>query len=453
MNKVLILGGGGVRTLLVVHGLARARSVLGTRELTLFDVSGERAEIIARIGREIVRQLDGGFEIHVEPVLERAAEGADIVLNSVRVGGMSARARDERIAIECGLAGQETTGPGGAAMALRSIPVSLTQARVIERIAPEAWFINFSNPAGVMTQALSYQTGLRVIGICDTPAELFFQIAEARGAPLTEFEIDYAGLNHLGWVYSVRQKGEAITAEILEDDALLRRLYPADLFDPAMIRTMGLIPTEYLFFYYSQERAYRNQLRAGASRGEELVRMNDDLFRRMGAEDPATALETYRSYLTRRNASYFKLEARAESAFEAKPPVYDPFETATGYHRIALEVMTALATDTPTEVVLNVPNRGVLDDLAASDVVEVPCDVDGVGARPRHIGRLPSAARGLVEAVKEYERLLIQAVSKGSRSLARLALMQNPIIGEWELAGRLLDRLIEADPQHLGYLK
>ncbi len=453
MKKVVILGGGGARTPLVVHGLARARDLLGTRELVLFDVDCERAEVMARAGREIVRRLDGGFEIRVESELERAAEGAGMVLNSVRVGGMAARARDERVAIECGLAGQETTGPGGAAMALRSIPVSLAHARVVERVAPEAWFINFSNPAGVMTQVLSHETKLRVIGICDTPSELFFRISEARREPLADFTFDYAGLNHLGWVYSVRLRGEPITAEILEDESLLRRLYPAGLFDPAMIRAMGLIPTEYLFFYYSQHRAYENQLRAGASRGEELARLNDDLYRRMSSQDAAQALETYRDYLVRRNASYLRLEAQAESAFAAESPSYDPFETATGYHRLALDVMTALASDSPKEVVLNVPNRGAIDELAAGDVVEVPCDVDGAGACPRRIGRLPSSARGLVQSVKEYERLLIQAVHKGSRALARLALMENPIVGQWELAGRVLGRLIDADPQYLGYLK
>jgi 6-phospho-beta-glucosidase len=453
MNKVSILGGGGVRTPLLIHGLARAKEALGTRELALFDSDRTRAEIIARLGREIVRRLDGGFEIRVESELERAVEGAAIVLNSIRVGGMAARARDERIVIECGLAGQETTGPGGAAMALRSIPVSLAHAKVVERLAPEAWLINFSNPAGLMTQVLAHETRLRVIGICDTPSELFFRISEALREPLQDFEFDYAGLNHLGWIYSVRLRGEPVTCRILEDESLLRRLYPADLFDPAMIRTMGLIPTEYLFFYYSQKRAYENQIRAGASRGEELARLNDDLFRRLGSQEPAQALETYRDYLVRRNASYLKLEAQAESAFGADVPSYDPFETATGYHRIALDVMMALAADAPKEVVLNVPNRGTIEELAAADVVEVPCDVDGAGACPRRIGRLPSPARGLVQAVKEYERLLIQAALRGSKAQARLALMENPIVGQWEIAGRVLDRLIDADREHLGYLK
>jgi 6-phospho-beta-glucosidase len=453
MNRVLILGGGGVRTPLVMDGLARAGQALGVRQLVLFDIDRERAEIMARIGREIARRLDSDLEIQASSELERAAEGASLVLNSVRVGGMAARARDERIAIAAGFAGQETTGPVGAAMALRGIPVSLAQARVVERQAPGAWFLNFSNPAGVITQALANATQLRVIGICDTPSELFFRIAQERRLPLADFAFDYAGLNHLGWISGVKERGRPVLPEILEDDALLRRLYPAELFDPEMIRSLGLIPTEYLFFYYHQRRAHENQLRAGASRGEELLRLNESLFRALAHQDPAGALETYRAYLIRRNSSYLRLEAHAESAFAAEAPLYDPFETATGYHRIALEVMTALSGNRPREIVLNVSNHGAVDGLAPDDVVEVPCEVSASGVRPRRVGQLSARVRGLVQSVKEYERLLIRAVHEQSRALARLALMENPIVGQWDLAGRVLNELLDADRQHLSGLR
>jgi 6-phospho-beta-glucosidase len=453
MRKVTIVGGGGVRSPLLIHGLAQARAALGIEELCLYDPDAERAQIIARLGGEIVRRLDGGFTIRVERTLERAAEGADVVLNSARVGGMQARARDERITIEQGLAGQETTGPGGAAMGLRTIPVTLAQARIVERVAPGAWFINFTNPAGMMTQALTQNTALRVIGICDTPSELFWRLSEELRAPLSEMEFDYAGLNHLGWIQRVQRNGDDITARILDDLALLRRIYPADLFDPEMIRTLGLIPTEYLFFYYSQQRAYQNQVRAGISRGEELQRMNHSLFDRLAAQSAAEGLETYRQYLLQRNSSYLKLEAEAGSAFRVEIPDYNPFETATGYHRIALDVMVGLVSDTPRHVVLNVPNRGAIEDLEPSDVVEVPCEVDRGGARSAATGPLPESVRGLVHGVKEYERTLIRAALEGSARLARLALMHNPIVGQWEIAGRVLDALIAGDSEGLGYLK
>lgn len=461
MRRVTIIGGGGIRTPLVIHALAQSQTVLQTGPLVLFDIDPERTETLARLGREIVKQLGAGFEIRVATQLEEAAEGADFVLHSIRVGGIAARARDERIAIEHGLAGQETTGPAGAAMALRTLPVTLAQARTVERAAPGAWFINFTNPAGLVTQALAQHTKLRVIGICDTPSELFHQIAAALGQPLGEMSFDYAGLNHLGWVRRVTLRGEDITERLLADTELLRRLYPADLFDPELIRALRLIPTEYLFFYYSQRKAHQNQLRAGASRGEELERLNGELFRQLAGADARQGLALYRAYLLRRNASYMKLETQAGSAFEEArreydpehAPEYDPFETATGYHRIALDVMTGLVSQQAREVVVNVQNRGAIEDLEDDDVVEVPCDVDHSGAHPRRTGQLPEAVRGLVQSVKAYERTTIRAACRGSAVLAQLAMLEYPIIGQWELAGKLRAALVAGDPEHLGYLK
>ncbi|MGH9583088.1 MAG: 6-phospho-beta-glucosidase, partial [Bryobacteraceae bacterium] len=435
-----------------IHGLAQAQALLQLDQLVLFDIDEARANTIARLGRGILRESRSGFEIRTAVRLEEAAQDADFVLNSVRVGGISARARDERIAIEHGLAGQETTGPGGAAMALRTLPVTLSHAKTIEKIAPQAWFVNFTNPAGLITQALTQHTKLRAIGICDTPADLFHRIATALGEVPGDMKFDYAGLNHLGWVRRVLLRGSDITENILADAGLLRQCYPADLFDPELIQALRLIPTEYLFFYYSQRKAYRNQLRAGTTRGEELLRLNRDLFDRLESSNSGEALQTYREYLRRRNASYMKLETEAGSVFEDAPSNDDPFETATGYHRIALDVLTGLLSEHAREVVVNVGNRGAIEDLEPDDVVEVPCDIDRGGARPRRTGRLPDSVRGLVQAVKAYERTAIRAALSGSRSLARLALLEYPIIGQWEIATEVLRSLSENDPQSLGYL-
>jgi 6-phospho-beta-glucosidase len=451
-RKIAIIGGGGVRTPLVIHALAQLQDLLGVSELALYDIDPGRVGIIAGLGAEIVRQFGAELRITASESLEKTVDGADFILSSIRVGGIRARARDERIAIDHGLAGQETTGPGGAAMALRTIPVTLAQARVVQRVAPQAWFINFTNPAGLITQALAQNTSLRVIGICDTPIELFHRIAWVLGAPYEEMEFDYAGLNHLGWVRRVTLRGEDITGRLLSDQDALRRLYPADLFDPNLIQTLRLIPTEYVFFYYSQRKAYENQVRAGASRGEEIERLNTSLFDQLAAEDAARGLATYRSYLLRRNASYMKLEAEGGSAFMVAQEDYDPFETVTGYHRIALDVITGLVAERARMVVVNVPNHGAIDDLDAEDVIEAPCDIDRSGAHPRRIGRLPDSIRGLVLAVKAYERTAIRAALERSGPLAQLALLEYPIVGQWELAGDLRKALAESDPEHLAYI-
>jgi 6-phospho-beta-glucosidase len=452
-SKVCIIGGGGVRTPLLIHGLLQSQQILRSSEIALFDVSHERAEIMAALGREIANNFGVEIRLTTTTSLESAVEGSSFVLSSVRIGGMAARARDERTAIENGLAGQETTGPGGVAMALRTVPIVLAHARVVERLAPDAWFINLTNPAGLITQALNQHTKLRVVGICDTPAELFHRIAQAVGAKPSDTHCEYAGLNHLGWVRRVTIAGKDVTAQLLGNPESLRQLYHANLFDPLLIQTLQLIPSEYLFFYYSQRKAYRNQLRAGASRGEELLLLNSELFTQLQSEAPREGLNTYRNYLMQRNSSYMRLEAEAGSAFRQDREEIDPFEIATGYHRIAIEVMTGLLSENPRQVVVNVRNRGSIQDLGPEDVVEVPCQISRAGVIPLPTGALPEAVRGLVLAVKAYERTAIRAAVEKSWPLAQLAMLEYPIIGQWEIAADLRQKFTSSDPEFLGYLE
>lgn len=440
--KITVIGGGGVRTPLLIHGLAD--SGLDISQLALYDIDESRARTMASLG-----QLLAPFPVVPFSRFETAVDGASFVLSSIRVGGIAARARDERLAIDHGFAGQETTGPGGAAMALRTVPVVLDHVRKIQKLAPQAWYISFTNPAGLISQAVAAHTKIRAIGICDTPSELFHRIAAALGGPVT---CDYAGLNHLGWVRRVTQNGQDVTQQLLNNEDLLRSLYPADLFDPVLIRTLGLIPTEYLFFYYSQTRALSNQVKAGSTRGAEIEKMNLDLFAALASEKPTEGLNVYRNYLMRRNASYMKLEGESGSAFSTYEEQPDPFAAATGYHRIAVEVLLGLNSDTPRQAVLNVPNHGTIKGMASEDVVEVLCDITRAGPVPRKVGRLPDSVRGLVLSVKSYERTLIEAAVQKSFSLAQLALLEYPIISEWEPAGQLLRALIAVDPD-LAYLK
>jgi 6-phospho-beta-glucosidase len=440
--KVAVIGA-GLRTPLLIHGLARAHKELGVEKLALFDQDFERAELMTVLGREVARE--SAMKICSTRLIEEAVEDCAFVISSIRVGGMEARARDERIALEHGFAGQETTGPGGLAMALRTIPQTIEYARVIERRAPGAWIVSFTNPAGMVTQAISTHTGARVIGICDTPAELFFRIALALGAPSEEVECGYFGLNHLGWVSSIFLHGTEVSKRLLSDDAKLASLYPSALFDPKLLRTLGLIPTEYLFFYYSPRRALRNQLASGATRGEELVRLNATLLADMaaaaGSGQVPAAVDIYKRYLNRRNASYLRLEGSGESAFAQPEHDWNPFDGATGYHRIAVDVMLALCSAHPRRIVLNVPNRGAIAGLEEEDVVEVPCLVDRSGARPLAIGKPPETVRSLIFSVKAYERLAIRAAVERSMHLATLALTLNPIVGDWDASRDMLTEL------------
>ena len=452
-RKLTLIGGGGVRTPLVTFGVNDAAQALGARELVLWDPDADRLAIMAALGRAIVRAEGGDLIVREATSIEDAIEGAAFVMNSIRVGGIAGRAADERTALEHGFPGQETTGPAGAAMALRTVPIAIEQARLVERHAPDAWIVNFTNPAGLITQAIANHTSAKIVGICDTPTELFHNIAHALGATLADVECDYVGLNHLGWVRGIRLNGVDVFDRVLADDAVLDQLYSAPVFDKAMIRALRLIPTEYLFFYYERRRALANQQRHGSSRGTEVEALNVTLIEtlrdRLGADDGPGAIAAYAAYLNRRSGSYMKLEAEGGSAFDPEATFHiDPFRVASGYHRIAIDVMSALTGARPATIVVNTRNQGALPNLPAGDIVETSSRIDADSITPLPIAPLPDVALGLVHGIKAYERAAIDAALTGERPTARKALLIHPAIGEWDPTGALLHDLLDPTCQH-----
>jgi 6-phospho-beta-glucosidase len=438
-----LIGGGGVRTPLVIFGVNESAEALGAGELVLYDPDTERLRIMAALGRAIVAKENGSLRVREAACLEEAIDGADFVMNSIRIGGIATRAANEIAAIKHGYPGQETTGPAGAAMALRTVPVAIEQARLVERLSPRAWIVNFTNPAGLITQAITQHTHAKVVGICDTPTELFHNIAGALGAAMSDVICDYVGLNHLGWIRRVLLRGRDVTDELLSSNDMLSKLYSAPLFDFDMIRALRLIPTEYLFFYYSRRRAYENQRKQGSSRGAEVDKLNQTLIATLSnhirSGDGDQAVAAYAAYLNRRSGSYMRLEASAGSAFDTDATFHvDPFRVASGYHRIAVDVMLALTGARPARIVVNARNNGAIGNLSAEDVVELPCQIaeDSIVLEPT--APFPDAVLGLVQSVKAYERAAIAAALTSSRLTARKALLIHPAIGEWEPSEGLL---------------
>lgn len=446
-RKLAFIGGGGVRTPLVVFGVNEAAPVLGGEELVLYDPDRERVRVMVELGRAIVSREGGSLRVREASSLEDAVDGASFVMNSIRVGGIRARAHDERIAIENGYPGQETTGPGGVAMALRTVATAVEQASVVARLSPEAWLINFTNPAGLITQAIRHNTDAKVVGICDTPSEMLHRIQVALGAAADEVRCEYVGLNHLGWIRRIELRGEDVTDRLLADDTFLSRLYSVPLFEHDLIRSLKLIPTEYLFFYYSRRRALENQRKQGSTRGTEVEMLNGRLFAELGKRlrehDSEGAIAGYVAYLNTRSGSYMKLEGEGGSALAVhEENAEDPFRVASGYHRIAIDVMSALSGEQSRRIVVNTQNRGSLPEIDADDVVEVPCAISAGTITPEPCGRLPEAVRGLVLAAKAYERAAIEAALSGSTLAARKAMLLYPAIGEWEPSKDLLEQLI-----------
>jgi 6-phospho-beta-glucosidase len=425
--KIAVIGGGGVRTPLLVNGLAQ--SDLPIDEIALFDIDGARLAVIASLART--------FAASVRPYddVRACVSGASFVFHSIRVGGVAARARDEAVAAAHDTVGQETVGAGGFAMAMRTIPPAIDYARLIADECPRAWIINFTNPVSIVTQAMTMMSEARVIGICDTPGELFEDVAHLLGLDSSRCSFDYFGLNHLGWLREVHCDGEAQLPRLWHDPALIAKVYRAPLFDPAFLQALHLLPTEYLFYYYRPQAAIENVRKAGQTRGAAIVQLNEQLFRDLavaGVERPLV----YEQYLRSRSASYMQIDAGA-----AAPLIAPPSAALTGYDRIALAVVRAIHFNTNAVIPLNVWNHGTLPELADYDIVEVPCVVSVNGAQPLHVRRVPDRARDLIVRVKEYERLAIDAALTQSPETAVRALAANPLVGETSLARTLVEAL------------
>ena len=352
----------------------------------------------------------------------------------MRVGGLEGRTADERIALDLGLLGQETTGPGGVGYGLRTVPVALDVARRIRRLAPDAWVINFTNPAGLVTQAMQSVLGDRVVGICDSPLGLAKRAAGALGHDLDDLEIDYAGLNHLGWLTGLRRDGRDLLPELLADETALAAIEEGHLFGTEWLRTLGSLPNEYLYYYYFTRDAIAQITSAPQTRGEYLVAQQADFYSAVaGSRDDAW--QRWDAVRRERNATYMQetREGDGESHERAEADV-----EGGGYEGVALALMAAIARDEPARLILNVRGGGAVAGLPADAVVEVPCRVDAAGPVPLPVSPLPGHALGLTQQVKAVDELVIRAAVEQSRSLAVEAFALHPLVDSVTVARELM---------------
>ncbi|AYY14110.1 6-phospho-beta-glucosidase [Actinobacteria bacterium YIM 96077] len=434
--RLTILGGGGFRVPLVHSALVSEDS--GVETVVLHDTDPQRVRAV----RSVIDEASPGHgpEVIVEDDLATAVQGADFVFSAIRVGGLRGRTCDERSALAEGVLGQETTGAGGVCYGLRTIPVAMTIAEAVRRHAPEAWVINFTNPAGMVTEAMSRVLGERVIGICDSPVGLFRRVARALEVDPAAAWFDYAGLNHLGWLRRVLVDGEDRLPRLLADDDALASFEEGQLFGGSWLRALGMIPNEYLYYYYFTQDAIASISEATATRGEFLREQQDAFYRAAGEPGAAKRWEEARR---EREATYMSEGRQASGAGSRNVADLD----GGGYDKVALSLMRAIAADERATLVLNVRNRSAVPDLDEDAVVEVPCLVGRNGAHPLAAGALDSHAAGLMTSVKATERATIDAALSGSRSAAVKALAIHPLVGSVRSAERILTRELEALPE------
>jgi 6-phospho-beta-glucosidase len=437
--KIAVLGGAGVRTPLIVQTMARRQARIGLDELALMDIDGERLELIGALTAPIEASL--GFRLTRTTEACSALRGADFVITTFRAGGIDSRVIDERVPLRHGVLGQETTGPGGFAMGMRSIPVLLDYIRLMSEECPDAWLINFANPAGMLAEAATRMGGWqRTVGICDSPQAAAHFAAAVLGVPAGEIFLDYFGLNHLGWTRAVLHNGRDYLPELLE--VLGRGAQVHGLpFEADLIQALGLLPNEYLYYYYYGRQAVEHILASGGSRGEQIAALNRELFaglRQAHAQGNVPAmLSAYEGYLQQRGDSYMARETGRGQ--QPEPENAGAAEPGEGYAGVALDLIEALSGSRPRQMILNVPNRGAITGLPADAVVEVPSYVGKGMLRPLAVGAVPGGCLGLMAQVKHYEQLTIAAAVQGSYALALEALTVHPLVRDHSVARQILD--------------
>lgn len=426
--RVAVVGGGSSYTPELIDGFLQHRDI-PVEKITLLDVpeGKEKLSIVHALAQRMVKHA--GLNIRIDATLDRdeAFSGVDFVCTQYRVGGLRARARDEAIPLRYDCLGQETVGAGGFAKGLRTVPVALDIARDIERLSPDAWLLNFTNPAGMVTQALQNHSGVRTIGLCNVPIGIQRGVAKALNVDPERIGMDFFGLNHLSFARKIYLDGQDVTEQVLGLTEANREASPANIpatqWGESLMRALRMFPNSYLRYYWMTDNAIQHQkesVEAGnGTRATQVMAIEAELFKKY--RDPS--LKEKPPELMKRGGAY--------------------------YSDVAVSLIHALALNQPREMVVNVRNGHTLPDLHPNASVEVSCLVDGRGARSLYQGAMPTSVRGLIQQVKAYEDLTIEAAITGNKDTALMALANNPVVPSVGKAEKLLKDILKENASEL----
>lgn len=459
--RLTLLGGGGFRVPLLFRTLLADRSEHRVTELRLWDTDPGRTRTMSRILDAMADGVTGAPTVVVTDSLTTAVRDADFVFSAIRVGGTQGRATEEEIAHCCGVLGQETTGFGGLDYALRGIPTALEIARTIATHAPGAHLINFTNPAGIITEVSASILGDRVIGICDSPIGLARRVLTTlEAADLVppgssrdviagddRVRMDYVGLNHLGWLQHLEVEGVDVLPRLLERPDLIESFEEGRLFGASWLQWLGSVPNEYLHYYYFARETRLADEQVEATRGIFLARQQAEFYRSAADLDGPAAFELWDATRRHREETYMASNRLAAGGVERDEEDLN----SGGYDRVALAVMKALAFDEAADLIVNFRNGTRLPGLPADTVIEAPCRISAAGVHPLPVTPLPEHAIGLVQSVKFAERAAIRAALSGSRDDAVAAFALHPLIDGVGVARRLLAEATARFPE-LSYL-
>ncbi len=411
--KIAVIGGGSTYTPELVEGLALWQLRGGPDLVSLHDIDAGRLSVVAGFSARMAAALNSGLVVEAESDFDKAVQGADFVVFQIRVGGQQARHEDIRMGLDRGLIGQETTGVGGFAKALRTIPVVLDMARRVRDANSRAWIINFTNPSGIVTEAICRFATTRCIGLCNVPTEFQMDIARHLRMAPEDVMLDWVGLNHLGWVRRILVRGQDMLPYLLEtfDSERGPKNIPDLDYPRGFLKALGMIPSSYCRYYYMPDQMMAELRRKPRTRAQEVMEIEDRLM------------------------DYYR-----DAANVVKPLLLSE-RGGAWYSRIAVDVMAALGSAEPRRVIVNMLNRGSIEELPGDASVEVPCMLSSADVQPLPVGEVDERIMGLIRQVKSYERLTVQAAVSRDPDLALMALVANPLVPSAGLAADVLQAL------------
>ncbi|PMJ99971.1 6-phospho-beta-glucosidase [Vibrio sp. 10N.261.55.A7] len=426
--KLAIIGGGSSYTPELVEGVLKRLEYLPVKEIHFVDVEAgkEKLDIIEALSKRMVAKVGASIEIKSGFDRREAIKGADFIMTQFRVGGLYARACDERIPLKYDVIGQETTGPGGFAKALRTIPVILDICRDIEELAPNAWMLNFTNPAGLVTEAIAKYSKVKSIGLCNVPVSMEMMIAEMMDCEPKELQLEFSGLNHLVWVHKAWLKGEDITDIVLQKVGDGANFSMTNIFeepwDPAFLEALGAIPCPYHRYFYQTDAMLAEEKQSAEEQGtraEQVMETEKALFELYKDENLAEKPKQ----LEERGGAY--------------------------YSDASLNLVDAIYNNKNSIHVVNVQNNGAINTLPNDAVIECSAVVGSWGAKPLSVGDLSPKISGLLHQVKAYEQMAIEAAVHGDKEQALMALATNPLVPDITRAKAILNDILRENSDYL----
>lgn len=453
--KLTVIGGGGVRSMFLAKSLASKAETLGITELCFMDNDEKKLSIFGVMARKISEMIAPGLKFLLTSDSIEAVRDADYVITTIRVGGDSMRVRDECIALDEGVLGQETTGAAGFSFAMRSIPALIKYCEEIKLYAkPDVKVFNFTNPAGLVSQALSDMGYDFTFGICDAPSGMLHSFAELLGVCADRVYGDIYGLNHLSFFYKITLDSDDVLERLIEDDDAYSKT-DMRYFSKRMLKERKFIPNEYLYYFFNREKAVSNIINADKTRGEQIEEINRMMIEELSSVDIENdfemALSIFEKYYGMRENSYMASETGVK---REKIWKFDPFsEDDGGYAGVALRYIEIINSGKDGNMIFCTRNKGALDFLDDNDIVEITCKVSKDSITPHKFSsdEIDPYAAELIRRVKLYERTAARSILTNNRSLAIEALALHPLVNSYTLAVKLVDQYIELNKEYCTF--